>query len=802
MQEIRFHGRGGQGTVLASIALAKAFFAAGFEVQTFPLFGSERRGAPVEAYLRLDHRKILVRSNLYQPDHVVVLDPHLLGLVDVTRGLKPGGWILLNAPALPADLRPFQGFRLAWVDAARIALGHGLGSSTHPIVNTAMLGAFARVLGAPPLEAVAEAIRNEMPRKPGPNAEAARDAHAAVTLAGLVPAAAPAEAGPALAGPLLIGPPPTGAPRTDEPADPFRVPLFFTRATASTAVNRTGGWSFVQPIYREQTAPCSHACPCGTEVPRVEALATEGRHGAAWRLLLMENPLPGVCGRVCFHPCEEACNRGQLDGPVAIHSLERFLADQAERDAAPDQLVPAAPTGRRVAVLGAGPAGLAAAYFLARLGHACELFEAAAAPGGLLRWGIPAYRLPAAVLDREIGRLQALGVRITCNTTVDARILDPAGFDAVCVTCGQGRPLGLGIPGADLALDGLALLREARSPEGAPPAGAGVAAVIGGGNTAIDVARTLLRQGLKPLIVYRRGREAMPAFGHEVDRALAEGVELLEHHIPLALSRDADGLRLRLQTLRATGPGPDGRPRLEPVPGASHERTVARVYTAIGTAPDPVWRRLLDQAPGPVLARARLTRMERPGRTGRGALPVALAGDLTTSRHSVSEAIASGKEAALALDALFQDGPGAVADRLADCRVGAGPALSMERYLGGPRARREARVIGFADLNPAYFPPRIRVAPAQLPVRASVRSFQEVELGLPVKAAAGEASRCFNCGICNGCDNCRTFCPDAAVRVAGDARSIALDYCKGCGVCVEECPRGAMVMGTAEGGRP
>jgi pyruvate ferredoxin oxidoreductase gamma subunit/2-oxoisovalerate ferredoxin oxidoreductase gamma subunit len=186
MQEIRFHGRGGQGTVLAAVALAKAFFAAGFEVQTFPVFGSERRGAPVEAYLRLDHRKILVRSNVYQPDHVMVQDLHLLGIVPVTRGLKPGGWILVNAPDLPRDLGPFEGFRLAQVDAAGIALRHGLGARTQPIINTAMMGAFARMLGAPPLEAVTGAIREAMPRLPEENAAAARDAYGEVLLAGLV----------------------------------------------------------------------------------------------------------------------------------------------------------------------------------------------------------------------------------------------------------------------------------------------------------------------------------------------------------------------------------------------------------------------------------------------------------------------------------------------------------------------------------------------------------------------------------------------------------------------------------------
>ncbi len=182
MEEIRFHGRGGQGTVLASIALAKAFFKAGYYVQTFPVFGSERRGAPVEAYLRLSTTKILVRSNIYTPDHVVVQDYRLLQTVNVTQGLKPGGWVLINAPGLPEDLRRFDGFRLAVVDAGRIALKHQLGTRTQPIINTAVMGAFARMLEKPPLEAVTQAIEAEMPVKPSENAAAAREAYDAVEL--------------------------------------------------------------------------------------------------------------------------------------------------------------------------------------------------------------------------------------------------------------------------------------------------------------------------------------------------------------------------------------------------------------------------------------------------------------------------------------------------------------------------------------------------------------------------------------------------------------------------------------------
>ncbi len=183
MEEIRFHGRGGQGTVVASIILAKAFFKAGYYVQTFPVFGVERRGAPVEAYLRLDHQKIRVRSNIYTPDHVLVQDTKLLATVDVTRGLKPGGWILLNAAALP-DAEAFPGFRVAAVDAARIAVAHRLGTRTHPMINTAMVGAFARILEAPPMAALEEAIRQEVPVKQEENVAAAKDAYMEVRVPG------------------------------------------------------------------------------------------------------------------------------------------------------------------------------------------------------------------------------------------------------------------------------------------------------------------------------------------------------------------------------------------------------------------------------------------------------------------------------------------------------------------------------------------------------------------------------------------------------------------------------------------
>jgi len=188
MLEIRVHGRGGQGTVVATVLLAKAFFEAGYQVQSFPFFGVERRGAPVEAYIRLDRKEILLRTNVYTPDHVVVQDHTLLMTINVTRGLKPGGWILINAPTVPEDLTPFTGFRLACIDANRIALKHQLGTRTHPIVNTTMIGAFSRVLGMPPMAAIAAAIHEEVPRESEKNVRAAREAYKEVRLVGLIEA--------------------------------------------------------------------------------------------------------------------------------------------------------------------------------------------------------------------------------------------------------------------------------------------------------------------------------------------------------------------------------------------------------------------------------------------------------------------------------------------------------------------------------------------------------------------------------------------------------------------------------------
>jgi NADPH-dependent glutamate synthase beta subunit-like oxidoreductase len=592
----------------------------------------------------------------------------------------------------------------------------------------------------------------------------------------------------------------------DALAESLGVSLFLSRSSEPTSSNKTGSWSFSRPRRSERAAPCSAACPCAEDIPRIEMLASRGRSGEALAAILEENPLPGTCGRVCFHPCEAACNRAGFDEPVSINALERAISDsgpdgaelaamKALRAAArrPRNDAPGrAAERRRVAIVGSGPAGLSAAWFLALLGYDCEIREAASAAGGLLRWGIPEYRLPTAVLEREIDRIRSLGVRILCGRRTDevelAELAREA--DAVVLATGKGRALGLGVTGEGLARDALVLLADAR--RGAAPRLDGRrVAVVGGGNTAVDAARSLLRLGAEPVIVYRRRREDMPALPEEVEAALAEGVRLEELAAPAAIEGAEGRLSLRCSRMRALEKGSDGRASISAVPGGDFRLEVAAVYAAVGAESAEAWMRIRGD-PALRLPRCAIDISALEGR------PLAWIGDLAGGRESVSDAVASGKEAAIALDALFSGGPEKVRTEVEGARAAEGGSASMEIRLGGPRAARARTIVGPEALNLDYATSSRRAATRALDPATSARSFEEVELGLDRAEAAAQAERCLGCGICNDCDNCRTFCPEAAVGVglpgSGDARAPNPDYCKGCGICVVECPRGALTM--------
>jgi NADPH-dependent glutamate synthase beta subunit-like oxidoreductase len=560
----------------------------------------------------------------------------------------------------------------------------------------------------------------------------------------------------------------------------------------TTEGNKTGSWRFLRPRYEEKTSPCSAACPAGEDIGRIEMLAAEGLFQEAWETVLRENPFPGVCGRVCYHPCESVCNRGEFDDPVAIHLLERFLADTASRSEVKPAVDRLAATSWKIAVIGSGPSGLAAAYFLARLGYRADVFEAMPEPGGVLRWGIPLYRLPLAVLNREIALIQELGVGIYCGNEVSPQSLATAGhgYDAVFLGCGHSRSLRLKISGEDLpgVEDGLQFLHRIRRSE--VPSLQGTVAVIGGGNTAMDVARSAARLGARPVVVYRRRRQDMPAFAEEAEMALAEGVALRELESPVSISPRDGHLVVTLQRMRVAGEDSRGRARVEPDPGKTQEMEIERLFLALGATTAEAWQDLPRKCQGALLL-ANCVLLHEPGQ------PVLVfGGDLVSQAKTVVHAVASGKEAAIALDALFREGIEAVRPKLRTCLVGEGPSLSMEAYLGGQRSRRNPRIVRYDDLNTDHFRFAARIVQPRLLREERLRSFAEIDLKVGANLASREAERCFNCGLCNQCDNCRIFCPDLAVICDRQARSrsINYDYCKGCGLCVVECPRNAMVL--------
>jgi len=587
----------------------------------------------------------------------------------------------------------------------------------------------------------------------------------------------------------------TGNIAMKEPAG-GNLPLFIPHSSTTTAHNKTGSWRFFHPKYEEKTAPCSAACPLGQDIARIEMLASRRLFKDAWHLILEENPLPAVCGRVCFHPCERSCNRSKLDAPVAVRHLERFLGDAAAAQSRPANLdsgLHQDKQDKRIAIAGAGPAGLSAAYFLTRLGYGCDVYETQAEPGGLLRSAIPVYRLPRDVLDHEIHRIRALGVNFFCRKPITPGLLDKIvkDYDALFIGCGYARPITLNIEAGHLAHDGLALLQ--RLPGKQKVSFSGKAAVIGGGNTAIDVARSLARLGADPMIIYRRRVEDMPAFEPEIKMAIAEGVSIMELAAPIGIRQNqtdsaspGNSYSLCLQQMKVGGTEAGGRARV--VPDGKRTRTieVQEVFVAIGAEAEPLWQlATADTDAGFNFSHCRLINRQ---------IPFIFGGDLTSPAKSVTDAIASGKQAAMVLSTYFENGLEAVESSLAACRVGPGPALSMNAFLGSERRGRSAQVVSDDQIVMDYFQSAPRVNPKLLDAGRRRCSFAEIESGLNDEAAVQEATRCFNCGICNACDYCRLYCPEMAVKVQKAQRSIDMDYCKGCGVCATECPRNAMAL--------
>ncbi len=540
-------------------------------------------------------------------------------------------------------------------------------------------------------------------------------------------------------------------------------PLVWSERT--TLEIKTGGWRTSRPRYVEQTAPCRAACPAGEPVAAWIAEARAGNYGRAWELIRQENPLPAVMGRVCSHPCESACNRGSYDGAVAINALEQFVGDWGLTHG---RVQPApASHPETVAVVGGGPAGLSCAYHLARLGYPVTILEGMPVLGGLLRYGIPEYRLPRHVIDREIELILGLGIEVRTKAILGRNLpWEALGFyHAVFLATGAHVPYRLNVPGESAAgvRDGLSFLREINT--GGPVTVGSRVVVVGGGSTAMDVARTACRQGAREVTVLAlEPREAMPALAEEVVQALAEGIEILNQAGVAEISEE--GGRVNRVLARAAALERDDAGRINPIlfPGTDFTLETDTVFLAIGQTPD------LSLLPPGLRRDGSFVAVSDTGATS--VTRIFAGGDLTPSPRSVTHAIGSGKRAATAIDLFLRDGA------------------------RGARAPRqdESAIVEFGAINLDYFPRAPRGQRRERPPATRVRSFAPVVEGLTEVEAQGEASRCFTCGRCVHCDNCLIFCPDMAIRRADGGYEVVTEHCKGCGVCVYECPCGAMVM--------
>ena len=567
-------------------------------------------------------------------------------------------------------------------------------------------------------------------------------------------------------------------------------PLVMSLGT--TLVNKTGSWRYLRPVYEDKTAPCIEGCPASEDIQAYMYWVARGDFDRAWEIIMEENPLPAVTGRVCYHPCELNCNRGQFDQALSINAIERFLGDHGLNYPL-DRFKLQEDRPEKVAVVGSGPAGLTCAYHLRRLGFQVVVFEAAEEPGGVLRYGIPEYRLPKAVLRKEIRRLEHFGVEIHTRTKIGYHLPweKLLAYDAVFIATGVHKSRELEIPGEDLpgVLPGLEFL--SRVNRGESVALGKRVAVIGGGNTAMDAARTALRLGAQPTIYYRRTRAEMPAIQDEIEEAEREGIAMEFLVSPIRIMGDNGRIvGMKLQRMELGEPDESGRRRPIPVLGSEFTVEVDNVITAIGEAPDFGFlpRELVE---------GQVVKTDIYGQTSMG--KVFAGGDIIEQPHTVVHAIGSGKKAAMAIHA-FLSNKGLEA-QVKSLQVGYKGGLSFRRYVsdgknGGGDPVNNLKVVSFENVNTWYFEHEDRVPPPELEVASRIQTFDEVKKALPRESAMAEASRCFNCGVCNMCDNCLIFCPDVAIRRRPDGfrYEFDYDYCKGCGICVAECPRNAITM--------
>ncbi len=745
MIEIRIHGRGGQGGVTLAKLIATSRFLKGQSVQAFGLYAAERSGAPIQAFCRYSEEPITNRNLIYEPDHVVVLDPTLVG-PPISAGLKSGGWLLINSPdSAEAFAEQFPRNRLASVDATTIARDNKLGTRSVPIVNTALAGAVGRMLGFP-LDEVCAALEHLGFK--GRNLAAAERAYEEVQL--------------------------VTQPRDTEPVDEHLPPPDLGRGPSILAGGgapmpgiKTGNWATEQPHRQQMIPPCNHICPAGNNVQGFLNALAKDETDEALEILLRTTPFPSICGRACPAPCMENCNRIELDGAVNVRQLERYAGDHGKVS-----LEPLDDREERIAIVGSGPAGLTAAYHLARFGYQVKVFESGPEIGGLLRTGIPEFRLPEEAVAREIDRILDLGVDVETGHAIDRQALLglAQNHDAVLVATGQQdqRELRLGMNGTEAVVQGIDFLDHVN--HGDVRVDGEDVVVIGGGNTAMDAARSALRLGAQSVrVVYRRTRNEMPAIREEIDETLEEGITIDFLTQPVTLVEDrGDGMRrhYRLTCRRMELGEPDDSGRRAPVeiPDSDFELPCHRVILALGQSPDvSVFPEGTEVREG--------TRL-----LGLLETPVFAIGDLATREGTVAAAIGSGRRTAVHIH-----------------NVLSGESVQISEHA---EALRDVDVwkdeVVRADAMKLHLFERQAAAEGDaLPVAERRSTFDEVHMGLE---SSEEASRCLSCGVCNECDFCCTYCPEGVLKRVGHRLEFDYAYCKGCGVCVAECPRNVIFM--------